>query len=45
MGGGGHLLADYAANGSEHMTRRHEGDILEYPLCVQSSSAMEPSPL
>jgi hypothetical protein len=42
-GGGGHLLADYAANGSEHMTRRHECDILEYPLCVQGTSEREPS--
>src|SRR5271154_4707559 len=34
-GGDGHLLADYPANGSAHMTQGRERDISEYPLCVQ----------
>src|SRR4030081_3900080 len=40
-----HLLADCAANGSEHMMQRREGDVLEYPLCEQCTSAPRPSHL
>ena len=31
-GGAGHLLADYPANGSGHMTQLREHGIFEYPL-------------
>jgi hypothetical protein len=30
---GGHLLADYRANGSALATHMRDRDILEYPLC------------
>jgi hypothetical protein len=42
-GGGGHLLADYAANGSEHMVQGRECDLFKYPLCEQCTSAQTPA--
>src|SRR6186713_2683058 len=44
-GGSGHLLADYAANGSAHITHPREHANCEYPLCVQRTSATAPPPL
>jgi hypothetical protein len=43
VSGGGHLLADYRANGSAHIAQLPERDILEYPLCLQRTSARIPS--
>jgi hypothetical protein len=42
-GRGGHLLADYPANGSAHITHLRERNISGYPLCGQCTSAREPS--
>jgi len=37
--GGGHLLADYAANGSTLIAHLRDRHIWEYPLWLQRTSA------